>query len=236
VWWAPTPHVRASTRKGYATALNARLRPCFDDTPIGSTDRAAVKEFAGELAGRGLAPSRSIQHPGCGLDGSAPLMTRATLLDEMPGRTRCRSRATSDSDQLPLALPLLFVSYEPVTLAQLASLIATAADVEHRRLLFAEFLEEHQHESATARRELIAARPPSTGIDGWDALLAGLAEHLAEIDQVDPPDWVEDSSRFLDEPWCFFDLPFFRAEAERETPEVFRRHGVLIRAVELERV
>lgn len=128
------------------------------------------------------------------------------------------------------------VSYEPMTLAQLASLIATAADVEHRRLLFAEFLEEHQHESPSSRWELIADRPPSTGIHGWDALLAGLAEHLAEVDQVDAPRWVEDSSRFLDEPWCYFDLPFFRAEAERETPKAFRRHGVLIRAVELERV
>lgn len=54
-WWASTPHLRASTRKGYATALNARLRPRFDDVPIGSIDRALIKEFVGELTTRGLA-------------------------------------------------------------------------------------------------------------------------------------------------------------------------------------
>jgi len=38
-WWATTVHLRASTRRGYATALNARVRPHFDRTPIGSIDR-----------------------------------------------------------------------------------------------------------------------------------------------------------------------------------------------------
>jgi integrase len=54
-WWAATPHLRASTRKGYATALNARLRPRFDDTPVGSIDRAMVKQYVGDLTRRGLA-------------------------------------------------------------------------------------------------------------------------------------------------------------------------------------
>jgi integrase len=54
-WWATTVHLRASTRKGYATALNARVRPRFDRMPIGSIDRTVVKEFIAELAARGLA-------------------------------------------------------------------------------------------------------------------------------------------------------------------------------------
>jgi hypothetical protein len=128
------------------------------------------------------------------------------------------------------------MSYEPMTIAQLAALISTAHDIERRRLLFAEFLEEHQQEARPSRGRLVADEPPSTGFPEWDALLAGLAEHLAMCDGVGVPEWVEDRSRFLDEPWCYFDLPFFRAEAERETPEAFGRHGVLIRAVELERV
>ena len=60
-WWASTPHLRASTRKGYATALNARLRPRFDDVPIGSIDRTALKELVGELSSRGLA-AKTIAH------------------------------------------------------------------------------------------------------------------------------------------------------------------------------
>lgn len=126
--------------------------------------------------------------------------------------------------------------YEPMIISQLARLVAAAGDAERRRLLFAEFLEEYQQEPVPGRRMLIADEPSATGLREWDALLAGLAEHLARVDDVEVPDWVHGPSRFLDEPWCYFDLPFFRAEAERETPEAFRRHGVLIRAVELERV
>lgn len=55
-WWATTVHLRASTRKGYATALRSRIRPRFDDTPVGAIDRTAVKEFVAEMAARPLAP------------------------------------------------------------------------------------------------------------------------------------------------------------------------------------
>lgn len=123
-----------------------------------------------------------------------------------------------------------------MTLTRLAALVAGAQDVERRRLCFAEFLEEYQHETPASRQQLIADEPAPTGLPEWDALLAGLAEHLADREGVEAPAWVEDPSRFLADPWCYFDLPFFRAEAERETPVGFSRHGVLIRAVELERV
>lgn len=123
-----------------------------------------------------------------------------------------------------------------MTIDQLASLVANTIEVEQRRLLFAEFLEEFQHEPRAVRQQLISDEPATTGWPEWDALLAGLAEHLATTEGLTPPDWVDDLSRFLAEPWCYFDLPFFRAEAERETPESFARRGVLIRAVELERV
>jgi integrase len=54
-WWATTVHLRPSTRRGYATALNARVRPTFDRTPIGAIDRSLVEEFVAELTARGLA-------------------------------------------------------------------------------------------------------------------------------------------------------------------------------------
>lgn len=123
-----------------------------------------------------------------------------------------------------------------MAIARLAELGAATPDVERQRLLLAEFLEEFQQEPVAARGELLLDEPQPTGSLGWDALLAGLAEHLAREDRVEPAARVEVLSRFLDEPWCYFDLPFFRAEAERETPSSFRRRGVLIRAVELERV
>lgn len=41
---------------GYATALRSRIRPRFDDTPVGAIDRTAVKKFVAEMAARPLAP------------------------------------------------------------------------------------------------------------------------------------------------------------------------------------
>lgn len=55
-WWATTVHLRPSTRKGYATALRARIRPRFDQVPVGSIDRTVVKEFVADMAATGLAP------------------------------------------------------------------------------------------------------------------------------------------------------------------------------------
>jgi hypothetical protein len=147
-----------------------------------------------------------------------------------------RPRSASGRSSSPEGATGYFVTFEPMTIARLAALVVSAPDLEHRRLLFAEFLEEYQQESSASRMLLIMSEPTSTGLRAWDALLAGLAEHLAAAEGDTAPAWVDDSSRFLDEPWCYFDLPFFRAEAERETPESFRRRGVLIRAVELQRV
>jgi integrase len=54
-WWATTVHLRPSTRRGYRTALNARVRPRFERTPVGAIDRTVVKEFVSQLAADGLA-------------------------------------------------------------------------------------------------------------------------------------------------------------------------------------
>jgi hypothetical protein len=128
------------------------------------------------------------------------------------------------------------VNFEPLSIARLGALLTDAPDVEHRRLLFTEFVEEFQQEPIDNRGRLLNGEPILTGLPQWDALLAGLAEHLALCDGREVPTWAHGPERFLNEPWCYFDLPYFRAQAEHETPEGFRRHGVLIRAIELERV
>lgn len=55
-WWSTTVHLRASTRKGYGTALNARILPHFKGRPIGAVDRTAVKAFIASMSAKGLAP------------------------------------------------------------------------------------------------------------------------------------------------------------------------------------
>jgi hypothetical protein len=71
--------------------------------------------------------------------------------------------------------------YLPLTVADLGKLMS-GADQSERWRLVAEFLEEYRHEVAGTRLALLEEEPGGTGDVRWDVFLAGLAEHLAEID------------------------------------------------------
>jgi len=66
--------------------------------------------------------------------------------------------------------------FTPMSIDRLGVYLAKAGDPDHRWLLHLEFVEEYEHEPATARPTLLQADPPGTGDDRWDALLAGVAE------------------------------------------------------------
>jgi hypothetical protein len=74
------------------------------------------------------------------------------------------------------------VSYQPMTLADLARFVAGEAEFDVRWRLVVEFLKEYHQEPAGMRPQLLAGTPPGTGDVRWDALLAGLAENLAMRD------------------------------------------------------
>lgn len=95
--------------------------------------------------------------------------------------------------------------------------------------------------SSTLRRggvglaaEVFADEPPATGSAGVDAALAALAEYLAHRDGWRPPAWALDPSRRVDV-WYPAVPTIFRPDANRESPEPFRRRGILITARSLER-
>lgn len=82
---------------------------------------------------------------------------------------------------------------------------------------------------------LLAPEPPPTGDARADALLGGLAEHLAARHGAPVPRWSADPGRFLDR-WWFPHRRAFDALALRDAPAALRRRGVFVHHDALERV
>jgi hypothetical protein len=76
--------------------------------------------------------------------------------------------------------------------------------------------------------------PPRTGSAHLDAAFAALADHLAERDQWTAPAWARDPSRHTTA-WYPAVPAIFHADADKESPEAFRRRGILITSRSLAR-
>ena len=124
------------------------------------------------------------------------------------------------------------MSYQPMTVADLAERLSGAADDGTRWKLVWEFMEEYRWEAAESQSALLRDEPAHTGEDRWDALLAALAEHLAAQRDLAPPDWTE--VRVLRRAWFPAELRVHRADALVHAPASFRKHGVYLSAADLE--
>ena len=124
------------------------------------------------------------------------------------------------------------MSYQSMTIADLAAHLAHNVDVKIKWKYVWEFLEEYRWEPADRQPRLLEGEPPTTGEERWDALLAAMAEHLAaQLDHA-PPAWSR--SRVLATPWFPSSLPSKRMEALVWAPAAFRKHGVYLSARDLE--
>lgn len=94
----------------------------------------------------------------------------------------------------------LVPAYRPMTLHDLGSFLADEPDESRRSRLLQEFLRGHG-EVEPAGREHLVSEPPLPVDPRWDALLGGVAEHLAFHDGRPVPAWALDPSRFLDRWW-----------------------------------
>ena len=74
------------------------------------------------------------------------------------------------------------------------------------------------------RASLLSEAPPLTGTR-WDALLAGVAEHLAMLHGIDMPAWCDEAARFADPPWVAGAAAGSRCLIG--APGAFLRHGAL---------
>lgn len=78
------------------------------------------------------------------------------------------------------------------------------------------------------RVRMLAAEPPVTGSDQWDAFLGGLAEWLAVRGDVDPPAWAGAPERFLDRGWWVTPMRSLRPWEYAGTPVSLQRRGVYL--------
>jgi hypothetical protein len=124
------------------------------------------------------------------------------------------------------------MGYRAMTLADLARFIVAEAGFEGRWRLVVEFLKEFHHEPSATRAGLLLDAPPQTGDVRWDALIAGLAEHLAMRDGQSAPQWS--GSAGLRRFWFPFDTPGARAQALVHAPAALRRRGVFVPDYEID--
>ncbi|CAN5625802.1 hypothetical protein BH20ACT14_BH20ACT14_07640 [soil metagenome] len=120
-----------------------------------------------------------------------------------------------------------------VSLADVAARISQGEDVLPA---VRDFLDQVNRRNLGELAELIRERPAASGSLKADALLAGVAEHLAAVKSLPCPAWVRDSERFLDSFWFVSDVPGFRATALVQTPIALKRRGIFWPARSLERV
>ena len=63
----------------------------------------------------------------------------------------------------------------------------------------------------------------------WDALVAGLVEHLCDLHQLPLPEWVNKPERFLDSTWVPADYGMLsRVRSLYLSPPAFIRHGAVV--------
>jgi len=99
-----------------------------------------------------------------------------------------------------------------------------------------DFLDQAPRREDAELASLIGERPEPTGDPKADALLAGVAEHVAAVRNLPCPRWVHEEARFLDRFWFVSDVPGFRAVALAQTPVALKRRGIFWPARSLERV
>jgi len=112
-----------------------------------------------------------------------------------------------------------------------------AAGDEHEALRWvAQFVAEFHRGSAADRSWQVADEPPRTGDRRWDAMLAGVVEHLCFHNDLAPPAWVLEPDRFLDQWWFVTPYLSLHPSAFVETPAALANRGVFIHGSSLESV
>ena len=77
------------------------------------------------------------------------------------------------------------------------------------------------------QRAVLDNAPPVTGTR-WDALLAAIPEHLAELERRPTREWMDEPERFLDHTCVFAHNAATRANALGSAPPALVRHRAVI--------
>lgn len=76
------------------------------------------------------------------------------------------------------------------------------------------------------RVALAVGRPLPVGDPRYDALIAAITDHRLSEADLPRPEWLDEPTYRLDEPWDVEPLPALQPSARRQTPPAFLRHGV----------
>ncbi|HUY05640.1 MAG TPA: helix-turn-helix transcriptional regulator [Acidimicrobiales bacterium] len=82
--------------------------------------------------------------------------------------------------------------------------------------------------------QLTMDAPSLSGDSRYDALIAAIVEDVCVNAGAPTPPWVYEDTRTT-ERWYVTDIESLHEDADRETPPIYRRHGVYILADELSR-
>ena len=134
---------------------------------------------------------------------------------------------------VPSPGPAAVVRGASTSLAETAARIAAGEDLLMAVREFLDQLNRLTNEEAARR---ILDTPAATGSAEGDALLAGIAEHVAATRRLPCPAWTREPHRFLDRFWFVSSVPGFRATALAQSPMALKRRGILWPARSLERV
>jgi transcriptional regulator with XRE-family HTH domain len=75
---------------------------------------------------------------------------------------------------------------------------------------------------------LAIAPPGRTGDPRFDALIAAVVDFALVDARLPRPQWLDDATWTLDEPWDVEDVPALQHAARKSTPAAVRRHGVYL--------
>ena len=99
-----------------------------------------------------------------------------------------------------------------------------------------DFLDQAGRAGKRELETMIAERPDPTDDARADALLAGVAEYTAGLQQIVCPNWTSEPERFLERFWFVSAEAGFRAIALAQTPVALKRRGILWPARSMRRV
>lgn len=128
-----------------------------------------------------------------------------------------------------LMIPSAMDSIEALAVALRESLDRGESDGVRLRLV-RQFLMDSEGVDVAIR---IAGEPSRTGSEQWDALLAGIAEHIAFHAGIRVPSWTAAPSRFLSTWWFLMPYPALHGIALAESPPALANRGVFIRRASL---
>lgn len=120
------------------------------------------------------------------------------------------------------------------TVADIADAVYVAVrarDTRRALRLLVQLNDDLASEHGVVRVALAVTPPAPTGDVRFDAYIAALVEHHLHAEALPVPGWVNEPARFLKEPWTVD--RFADPDIAAHTPDAFRRHGVLLDAIEL---